>query len=154
MKSGAGKALILGVQTRICAVPLGHVIETMRALPIEAISGAPPFVLGVTIIRGIPTPVVDLASVLGASLEREGERFVTVRAGNRQVALLVNAVLGIRDFASFTTTQELPPLLQGAPQDVIDRVGVLDERFLLVLREGWKVKDEVWRAMTAQEMLT
>lgn len=154
MKSSARKALILGVQARICAVPLAHVIETMRALPIEHISGVPSFVLGVAIIRGIPTPVVDLAVVLGASPEHKDERFVTVRAGNRQVALRVSTVLGIHDFDALTTTQELPPLLKGASQEVIEKIGTLDERFLLVLREGWTLEDEVWHAVTPQETLT
>jgi purine-binding chemotaxis protein CheW len=152
MKPSA-KALIFGVQARICAVSLGHVIETMRALPIEAISGVPSFVLGVAIIRGIPTPVVDLAAVLGASPEHKDERFVTVRAGNRQVALLVSTVLGIRNLDEPTATQELPPLLKGASQEVIEKVGTLDERFLLVLREAWTLEDALWHAVTAQEAL-
>ena len=154
MKPSSRKALILGVQARVCAVPLARVIETMRALPIEAISGVPSFVLGVAIIRGIPTPVVDLAAVLGASPKHKDERFFTVRAGNRQVALLVSTVLGIHDFDALTTTQELPPLLKGASQKVIEKVGTLDELFLLVLREGWTLEDEVWRAVTTQEALT
>ena len=155
MKSGAErKVLILGVQRRMCAVPLTHVIETMRPLPTEAISGVPSFVLGVAIVRGIPTPVVDLGAVLGAPFEQRGERLVTLRAGNRQVALLVSTVLGIRDLDAITATQELPPLLQGASQDAIETIGTLDERLLEVLREGWKLSEEVWQAITAQEVAT
>lgn len=153
MKSSAGrKALILGVQTRMCALALNHVIETMRPLPIEVVSGVPSFVRGVAIIRGIPTPVVDLGAVLGASSEHKGERFVTVRAGDRQVAMLVSTVIGIRDFEALALTQELPPLLQEASQDVIEKIGTLDERFLEVLREGWKLSDEVWHTVMAQEV--
>lgn len=154
MKLGTGrKALILGVQRRMCAVPLAHVVETMRPLPTEAISGVPSFVLGVAIVRGIPTPVVDLGAVLGAPSEQRGERFVTLRTGNRQIALLVTTVLGIRDLDTLTATQELPPLLQGASQDAIERIGTLDERLLEVLQEGWKLPEEVWRAITAQEVM-
>lgn len=152
MKPDAGrKALILCVQTRVCAVPLRHVIETMRPLPTEAISGTPSFVLGVAIVRGIATPVVDLGAVLGASSEHQGERFVTVRAGSGQVALLVRTVLGIRDVDTLTTTNELPPLLQGASREVVDKIGRLDDQFLEVLQEGWELPDEVWHAVTAQE---
>ena len=153
MKSGAGRnALILGVQTRMCAIPLSHVIETMRPLPTEAISGTPSFVLGIAIVRGIPTPVVDLGAVLGASSEHKGQRFVTIRAGSRQVALLVSTVIGVRDLDALLATQELPPLLQGAPQEAIEKIGTLDERFLEVLQEGWKLPEEVWHAVTAQEV--
>ena len=155
MKPGMGrKALILGVQRRVCAVPLRHVIETMRPLPTEAISGVPSFVLGVAIVRGIPTPVVDLGAVLGTPSQQGGERLVTLRAGNRQVALLVSTVLGVRDLDALTATQELPPLLQGASQDAIERIGTLDERLLEVLQEGWKLSEEVWQAITAQEAVT
>lgn len=154
MKTGAGrKALILGVQTRMCAVPLSHIIETMRPLPTEGIAGTPSFVLGVAIVRGIPTPVVDLGAILGAPPERKGERFVTVRTGSRQVALLVGTVLGIRDLDSLTTTKELPPLLQGASQDIVETIGTLDDQFLEVLQQAWKLPDEVWHTVTAQEVM-
>ena len=154
MNSDLGKkALIVGVQTRMCAVPLTRVIETMRPLPTEGIAGAPSFVAGVAIIRGIPTPVVDLGAILGAPPEHKGERFVTVRAGSRQLALLVGTVLGIRDLNALTARQELPPLLEGAARDVIEKIGTLDERLLVVLREGWKLPDEVWQAVTAQEVV-
>lgn len=152
--AGGRKALILGVHTRVCAVPLRHVIETMRPLRIEGVSGAPSFVRGLAIIRGIPTPVVDLGAVLGTSGESTGECFVTVRAGARQVALLVNTVLGIRDLDVLTTTQELPPLLQGASSEVIEKIGTLDKRLLMVLQDGWKLADEVWQAAAVQEVVT
>jgi purine-binding chemotaxis protein CheW len=60
------RSLVVGVKGRLCAVPLTHVIEIMRPLPVEPISDVPLFVQGVSIIRGIPTPVVDLGALLGA----------------------------------------------------------------------------------------
>ena len=148
---GPAKALIVAVENRVCAVPLQHVIETMRPLPIEIIADVPSFVLGVAIIRGIPTPVVDLGAVLGLSSHSPTERFVTVRAGDKQVALSVSAVLGIRNFEELSTAKELPPLLQGAARNAIETMGILDEHFLMVLQAAWKLPDEIWEAMTAQE---
>ena len=148
--AGRGKVLISGVRTGLCAIPLTYVIEIMRPLPVEAILGVPSFVLGVAIIRGIPTPVIDLGGILGASNESTGGRFVTVRVGMRQVAIFVNSVLGIHDLDPFTT-QELPPLLREASRDVVETIGKLDEQLLMVLREGWKLPDEVWDAVTGQE---
>jgi len=146
-------ALIVGLQTCVCAVPLTHVIETMRPLPVEPISGVPSFVRGISIIRGIPTPVIDLGAVLGSPSEHT-ERFVTLRVGDKQVALSVNAVLGIRDLGGLLTMAALPPLLQRASQDVIETIGTLDQQVLLILREGWELPDEVWQALTAQEALS
>ena len=61
---------------RVCAVPLAHVSEVMRPLPIEPLAGAPPFVPGLAIVRGKATPVVDLTAVLadGAASTGAGGR--------------------------------------------------------------------------------
>src|ERR1700730_6787858 len=117
----ASRSLVVRVQTRVCAVPLMHVVETMRPLPVESITGMPSFVRGVSIIRGVPTPVVDLGAVLGA-LGGCAERIVTLRLGDRQVALSVDAVLGVRDL-DLSAIHELPPLLRGASQDVLEAIG-------------------------------
>jgi purine-binding chemotaxis protein CheW len=146
----ARRSLVVRVQTRVCAVPLGHVVETMRPLPLESIAGMPAFVRGVSIIRGVPTPVVDLGAVLGAP-SSAFERIVTLRLGDRQVALAVNAVLGVRDL-DLSTIQELPPLLGGTSTDLLEAIGTLDEQFIMVLRAGWELPDEVWAALAAQEL--
>jgi purine-binding chemotaxis protein CheW len=142
--------LVVRVQTRLCAVPLMHVVETMRPLPIESIGDMPSFVRGVSIIRGVPTPIVDLGAVLGA-LGGAAERIVTLRLGDRQVALSVDAVLGVRDL-DLSALQELPPLLRRASNDVVEAIGTLDEQLLMVLRAGWELPDEVWQALTAREL--
>ena len=147
------KAIIVGLNSCVCAVPLTHVIETMRPLPVEPISGVPSFVQGISIIRGIPTPVVDLGAILGTPGER-AERFVSLRVGDKQVALSVNAVLGVRDLDAIMTMRELPPLLQRASKDVVETIGTLDEQVLMVLRAGWELPDEVWQTMTAQEAVS
>jgi len=146
----ARRSLVVRVQTRVCAVPLEHVVETMRPLPLESIAGMPAFVRGVSIIRGVPTPIVDLGAVLGAP-SNAFERIVTLRLGDRQVALAVNAVLGVRDL-DLSAIQELPPLLGGTSTDLLEAIGTLDEQFLMVLRAGWELPDEVWAALAAQEL--
>ena len=151
--AGTRKALIVRLKGCVCAVPLTHVIETMRPLPVEAISGVPSFVLGLSIIRGIPTPVVDLGAILGTPGESV-ERFVTVRVGDKQMALSVNAVLGVRDLDRIMTVRDLPPLLQRASQEVVETIGTLDEQVLMVLRAGWELPEEVWHALTAQEAVS
>ncbi|MGB9467479.1 MAG: CheW domain-containing protein [Candidatus Acidiferrum sp.] len=147
---GIRKALIVGLKSCVCALPLAQVIETMRPLPVEPISAVPSFVQGISIIRGIPTPVVDLGSVLGTPGEL-AERFVTLRIGNRQVALSVNSVLGVRDLDTIMTSRELPPLLQRASKNAVETIGTLDEQVLMVLRAGWELPNEVWQALKAQE---
>jgi purine-binding chemotaxis protein CheW len=151
--AGPRKALIVALKSCVCAVPLTHVIETMRPLRVEPISGVPSFVQGISIIRGIPTPVVDLGSLLGTPSE-QAERFVTLRVGDKQVALSVHAVLGVRDLGTIMTIRELPPLLQRASKEVVETIGTLDEQVLMVLRAGWELPNEVWQALTAQEAVS
>jgi purine-binding chemotaxis protein CheW len=148
--AGTRKALIVGVKSCVYAVPLKHVIETMRPLPVERISGVPSFVRGLSIIRGIPTPVVDLGAILDTPGE-SGERFVTLRVGDKQIALSVNEVLGVRDLDAILTVREMPPLLQRASQEVVETIGTLDQQVLMVLRAGWELPKEVWHALTTQE---
>jgi purine-binding chemotaxis protein CheW len=151
---GQDRVLVVEVKERFCALPLGQVIETMRPLPVETLAGLPPFVTGVATIRGIPTPVVDLGAILGVSDDSTGQRFVTVRAADRQVALLVSTIIGIRDLDMLTAIQDLPPLLQEASRDIVEKIGTLDERFLMVLQAGWRLPDAVWQAMRAQEAVS
>jgi purine-binding chemotaxis protein CheW len=124
----------------------------MRALPIEPLAVAPSFIRGVSVVRGVPIPVVDLGLVLGLT-SSDGGRFVTLRLGARQVALSVDAVVGVRDLDE-SKTQNLPPLLQGAAQDAIEAIGTLDAELLIVMRTGWELPDDVWQTLAAQEVAT
>jgi purine-binding chemotaxis protein CheW len=126
----------------LCALPLEHVEETMRPLPVEPIAGVPPFVQGLAVVRGIPTPVIDAASLLGGDASRP-TRFVTVRTGTRRVVLAVDAVVGIIEIPP-EAVDVLPPLFQSHGLDAISAIGVLDADLLLVLRSTRLVPDDVW----------
>lgn len=145
----ARRVLLVGVGASTCGLPLTHVIETMRPLPIERIAGAPPYVCGVSIVRGVLTPVVDLGMVLGMPADAGG-RFVTLRLDDKQVALSVSSVLGVRQIDGHKM-EEMPPLLQDATKETIESIATLDMRMLLVLRESWKLPDEVWQGLAIQE---
>jgi purine-binding chemotaxis protein CheW len=86
--------LIFRVRQRLCGLPILHVAEIMRPLPTRAIAGAPLAVTGLAVIRGIPTPVLDLGALLSDEHELP-TRFITVRTGSRYVALAVESVVGL-----------------------------------------------------------
>ena len=98
----------------------------MRPLPIDALASMPAFVLGVSIIRGQATPVVDTAMLVGTTA-RGRSRFVTLRVGSRRVALVVDAVVDVRALPS----GQLPPLVAAA--DAVSSLAVLDRELLVVL---------------------
>ena len=124
--------LLCAVSTRVIGLPLEHVGETMRPLPIEPMPGAPAFVSGLSIIRGTPVPVVDAGRLLEEHTARPG-RFVTVRTGDRTVALAVDAVVGVRTIAA-ASLLSLPPLLREASATAVAAIGTLDAALLVVLR--------------------
>ena len=134
-------ALVCRVLDLSCALPLEAVIETMRPLPVEAVSGMPRFVLGISIIRGGPVVVVDAGLLLGHRASTAG-RAVTVRAASRTIALLVDAVIGVRTLTA-RSVAELPPLLDKAAGDAVAAIAALDNELLLVLRAARLVPDDL-----------
>jgi purine-binding chemotaxis protein CheW len=129
----------------------------MRPLPVERVSGAPAYVAGLAVIRGVAVPVVEMSRWLGgAAIARDttgatggsSARFVTVRAGEHVVALAVDAVVGIRTLAA-TALHDLPSLLSEADSDAIASVGTLDAELLLCLRAARLVPREWARAFAA-----
>jgi purine-binding chemotaxis protein CheW len=123
-------ALVCVVGTTRVALPLAHVIEVMRPLPIEPIGAASARgVLGVSMIRGAPTVVVDATVVIGQAAAAP-ERFVTLRTGDRIVALAVQDVIGVEALAA---PHALPPLLRDADADVLAQIAARDTTLLAVL---------------------
>jgi purine-binding chemotaxis protein CheW len=124
----------------------------MRPLPIESVAGTPSFVRGVSVIRGVPTPVVDLKALL-ESCENSPSygRFVALKCDARRVVIGVDSVVGLRNLDS-AQLGELPPLLRDVAIDLIESFGTLDAQLLLVLRAGCIVPDEVWATLAAVEV--
>lgn len=140
--------LLCRVEARRCGIPLAHVVETMRPLPVERLPGMPAFVLGLAVIRGAPTPVVDAAALLG----REGAipaRFVTLSVEERRVALAVSAVTGVVPLPG-PSVKALPPLLRKAGRGVVAEIGALDGGFLLILQSVLLVPEEAWRELSSR----
>lgn len=124
--------MICRVGGAVCALPIESTVETFRPLATEPVSGAPPFVLGLAIVRGQPMPVVDLARLISGTPGRP-TRFVVVKTGTRQAALAVDAVLGVREIGA-SQAQGLPPLIEDANAPAIAAVGALDRELFLVLQ--------------------
>jgi purine-binding chemotaxis protein CheW len=77
-------------------------------------------------------------------------RFVTVKLGERLVAIGVDAVVGLRTIDS-EQLGELPPILQAVTADIIEAIGTRDAQLLVVLRAARIVPDEVWTSLAKAE---
>lgn len=136
-----------------CALPLSHVVETMRPLPIEPMAGLPPCVSGVCVIRGAATPVLDLGALLSGGAPGPAGRFISIKTGRGQAALAVSSIAGIAAPGE-TALQELPPLLKAPHSAAVEALGALDERLFFVLSAGRLVPEDVWTALSERGLLS
>lgn len=130
--SGAARQMMLcRVGTTICALDLEHVVEILRPLPLRPMAAMPQFVIGVSILRGAPVPIVDARLLLGAATDAPPRRVVSLSVDGRAVGLAVDEVVGVGTPAPGL---ELPPLLRDARADFVATLGRLDSELLVVLR--------------------
>ncbi len=141
--------VVFRARSRLCGLPIAATVETTRPLPIEAFAGTPPYVLGLSIIRGHATPVVDAGALLECASERDTRRFLVLRTGARHVALAVEEVVGVRRFAA-GSVGELPSLLDPTRTGVVDALGAHDRELLVVLHTARLIPEETWRALDAR----
>jgi purine-binding chemotaxis protein CheW len=119
----------------------------MRPLDVERIAGVPPFLRGLAVIRGSAVPVIDAGVLLGDERSRP-TRFVTVKAGQRRIALAVDAVIGVKTIPP-GALDDLPLLFQRSDTDAVAAVGTLDSELLLVLRSARLIPEGTWAAIDA-----
>lgn len=150
---GALSVLMVTAGTRNCALPLEHVRESLRPLPVEKVAGVPAYVEGMAVIRGRPVPVVDLQTLLGEttapadpSTAAAGDRLVLLQLGQRQVALRVQQVVGVRQVDGVGFAQ-LPPVLGDAGDRAIAAVGVKDAQLMLVLGAARLLPADLWATL-------
>lgn len=136
-------ALVFRAGALLCALPLEEVIETMRPLPVQPIAGTRPFVLGISVMRGVATPVVDVARLLGGR-PATVSRFVSVRTGRSPAAFATGEVLGIRPVGDTHGGRANAALLGGAPVRLVAAVGTFGGGPLLVLQSTRLLADEIW----------
>lgn len=144
--------LLVRIASQLCALSLEHVEETMRPLPVRVMPYVPPFVTGLTVLRGEPAPVIDARSFLG---ERQSPglvtRFVALRTGRRPVALAVDEVEGVVRIEAARLAQ-LPLLLTAAAEHVVSAIGLHDTELIMVLRSARLVPDAVWTRIEAGDV--
>jgi purine-binding chemotaxis protein CheW len=149
-QDGQLSLLVCRVGSRLCGLPLSHVVETMRPLPIEPLPHLPSFVDGLALIRGRPIPVLDARRLLGADGEPGARtRFVTLELAERSAALAVDAVLGVRSI-DVAALAQLPALLRNAQNDLVAALGTLDHELLVVLERSRLLPEAVWAALATE----
>jgi purine-binding chemotaxis protein CheW len=140
--TGGRSLLACRVGSYVCGIPLEHVTETMRPLPVKAIASVPVFVRGISVIHGETVPVLDVGLLIGAE-PGTPTRFVTIDVAGRVVALSVDGVMGIQEVGG-DVLREIPSLLNGASGDAIAALSTLDSELMVVLESTRLVSDSLW----------
>jgi purine-binding chemotaxis protein CheW len=140
------EVLLCRAGVHYCALPLTVVSEAMRRLEVRAISPCPAFVEGLTVIRGVVMPLVNLARLLGQLESAPAARFVQVTTGTRSVAVGVDEVVGVRAI-EVASAAEFPPLLSGVGGQFVDALTTLDQELLLVLSSARLLPESTWDSL-------
>ncbi len=114
-------ALVAKIGELTCAIPVEHVVEILRPLPVEPPAAATPrapYVAGIAIIRGVATTVIDTARLLALG-SHTVTRFVVLRSPGRKTALTFEGVSGVHPVA-LGELRPLRDLLPAAFPDVGD----------------------------------
>jgi purine-binding chemotaxis protein CheW len=143
-------SLVFRARTRLCALPVERLVESMRPLPMTPFPGAPAAVLGVARIRGAATPVVDVGALLGCTEPSNPSRFLTLRLKDRSVALAVEGVMGLRELSG-EEHSELPPLLAGGDREAVAAIGARDGELLITLAMARLVPDTLWSLLEGKD---
>lgn len=101
----------------------------MRPLPVTAADHLPAGVLGVSVVRGEPLPVVSLGFLLRQPRGREG-RFVVVRTPGRDCVLAVDAVETILS-PEATCWHPMPRLLER--MEFVEAIASADQDLMVTL---------------------
>jgi purine-binding chemotaxis protein CheW len=90
--------ILLRVDGREYALPLGCVVEVVRMAALAPLAQAPSHVLGLLDLRGRVVPVLDLRSRLGLPPAEPGlsTPICVVEAGGRAFGLVADAVIDVR----------------------------------------------------------
>jgi purine-binding chemotaxis protein CheW len=138
-------ALVFQAGPLFCAFPLDEVVETMRPLQTRPLAGTPAYVQGLTILRGMPSPVVDVTRLLTGEIG-EIDRYVAVRAGRGVVACATGPVLGVREIEVEPPEGPAAALSGVVSRSLVAAIGRIGTDPLLLLRGIRAVPDDVWEA--------
>jgi purine-binding chemotaxis protein CheW len=140
----AQMSLVFRAGALLCALRLDEVVETMRPLAVQPLAGTPAFVRGISIMRGLPCPVIDVARLLGGD-DAPVARFIAVGTERGAIAFATGPVLGIRPTVT-ATDRHHTRLLGVVPARLVAAIGTVDTEPLIQLQSMRMVPDEVWAA--------
>ncbi|WP_437752410.1 chemotaxis protein CheW [Sorangium sp. So ce1389] len=102
----AAQVALVGVGAHRYGIPVDSLREIVPLPDVTSLPGLPPWLLGIANVRGELLGVVDLATVLGATVERASAMAIVAGAGG-PLGLAVQSVIGFREVYEDELSAEL-----------------------------------------------
>jgi purine-binding chemotaxis protein CheW len=127
------KVLIFKIGQEEYGVHINQVVSIERMQAITPYPNRPPHVLGVTTVREIVTPVVDLrAALTGQSLEASDvTRMIIVQVYDKEIGLVVDAATDVMDITPESI--QYPKLFEAKNVSYLKGISKLDNRLIILL---------------------
>ncbi|MCH6263920.1 chemotaxis protein CheW [Neobacillus citreus] len=127
------KALVFKVGEEEYGVHISQVVSIERMQSIMPYPNRPPHVLGVTTIRNVVTPIVDLrAALTGETLQPGDEtRIIIFQVNSSEIGLVVDAATDVLDIMA--NTIQYPNLLEKKEVSYLEGISKLEERLVILL---------------------
>ncbi|BDG08805.1 chemotaxis protein CheW [Anaeromyxobacter paludicola] len=139
------QVLLVRAGGRVCALPVGDVVETSRPAAVSPLAGTPDCVAGTALLRGAAAPVISLGHLLTGEPPPPPARWVSLRCGGALAALAVEEVLGV---AALPADALARPALEQAAGGALEGTGQVGRELVFSLRAARLVPEEVWRALS------
>ncbi len=122
------------------AFPMEGIQEIVRLYAVTAVPGTPPYLRGITSLRGRMIPVLDLKARLNVTAEGEGAavgrdkgKTIVVRGPRGPIGVMVDLVTGVKRLPE-SALMAPPPHMGGDEARFLSGVVVEDGRFISLLR--------------------
>ncbi|AIM14925.1 hypothetical protein HW35_00255 [Bacillus sp. X1(2014)] len=127
------KALIFKAGEEEYGVHINQVISIERMQEITSYPNRPAHVLGVTVMREVVTPLVDLRSALmgEALVPSDSSRIILVQVEDKQIGLIVDAATDVLDIK--LDTIQHPNLLDSKDVSYLKGISKMDDRLIILL---------------------
>lgn len=128
------KVIVFRLDGEEFAVSVRQVGSIERIMPITRVPGTPPFIKGVTNLRGVVTPVIDLKSRFRNQTTKftDSSRIIIIYLDELTVGIIVDEANDVIDIPE-QTIEPQPEVINSVEADYISGVAKIDKRLLILL---------------------
>ncbi|RLL46683.1 purine-binding chemotaxis protein CheW [Oceanobacillus piezotolerans] len=128
------KYVIFTLQDQSFAVNVDQVISIERLQEITMIPRTSAFIKGVTVIRGVTTPIIDLKERLWVdeTAQTDDTRILVVHIQGMQIGFIIDAATAVMDIDE-AVIEPAPQIATGTGETFIKSVANLEDGLLMIL---------------------